>query len=97
MRIAVQADDGDEISIKADFVSAEQGIVTLEIENALYNSVLEIESVTLKLDKARELANALLSVVDSVEFIRIPSHPLIRELGAQLNAASSLPQSHLRG
>jgi hypothetical protein len=76
MRIAVQADDGDEISIKADFVSAEQGIVTLEIENALYNSVLEIESVTLKLDKARELANALLSVVDSVEFISIPSHPL---------------------
>ena len=64
MRIAIQADDGDEVSIKADFVAAEQGIVTLEIENALYNSALEIESVTLTLDKARELADALLSVVD---------------------------------
>ena len=41
MRICVQADDGDEVSIRADFVSIEQGIVTLEIENALYNSALE--------------------------------------------------------
>ena len=69
MRVAIQADDGDEVSIKADFVSAEQGIITLEIENALYNSALEIKSVTLTLDKARELADALLSVVDSIEFV----------------------------
>jgi hypothetical protein len=38
MRICVQADNGDEVSIKADFVAAEQGVVTLEIENALYSS-----------------------------------------------------------
>ena len=38
-------------------------------ENALYNSALEIKSVTLTLDKARELADALLSVVDSIEFV----------------------------
>jgi hypothetical protein len=31
MRIAIQADDGDEVSIKADFVSVEQAIITLEI------------------------------------------------------------------
>ena len=34
MRIAIQADDGDEVSIAADFVSVEQAIVTLEIETA---------------------------------------------------------------
>jgi hypothetical protein len=33
MRIAIQADDGDEVSVRADVVSIEQGIVTLEIEN----------------------------------------------------------------
>lgn len=47
MRIAVQADEGDEVSISADFVSIEQAVVTLEIENALYDSEIEIESVTL--------------------------------------------------
>jgi hypothetical protein len=46
MRIAIQADHGDEVSIKADFVSVEQGIITLEIENAIYNSENEIEAVT---------------------------------------------------
>jgi len=30
VRIAIQADDGDEVSIKADFVSVEQAVVTLE-------------------------------------------------------------------
>jgi hypothetical protein len=88
MHVAIQADDGDEVSIKADSISAEQGIVTLEIENALYNSTLEIESVTLTLDKARELANALLSVVDSIEFVGSRIHPFIRDLHTQLNAAS---------
>jgi hypothetical protein len=29
MRIAIQVDDGDEVSIKADFVSVEQTIVTV--------------------------------------------------------------------
>lgn len=88
MRIAIQADDGDEVSIKADFVSAEQGIVTLEIENALYNSALEIKSVTMTLEKARELANALLSVVASIEFISKSNDPLMQELHSQLGARS---------
>jgi hypothetical protein len=34
MRIAIQADDGDEVAIWADFLSVEQAIVTLEIEPA---------------------------------------------------------------
>jgi hypothetical protein len=76
MRIAIQADDGDEVSIKADFVSVEQAIVTLEIENALYNSEAEIESVTLTLDRARELAKALLAVAEAIEFVSTPRDPL---------------------
>jgi hypothetical protein len=73
MRIAIQADEGDEVSISADFVSAEQAIVTLEIENALYHSETQIEAVTLPLEKARELAKALLSVVEAIEFVRTPT------------------------
>jgi hypothetical protein len=56
MRIAVQADDGDEVAISADFVSAEQALITLEIENAIYEPKAECEAVTLTVDKARELA-----------------------------------------
>lgn len=80
MRIAIQADDGDEVSIKADFVSVEQAVVTLEIENALYNSETEIETVTLTLDKARELAKALLSVSEAIRFVSTPRDLLDREL-----------------
>jgi hypothetical protein len=87
MRICIQADDGDEVSIKADFVSAEQGVVTLEIENGLYASAIEIESVTLTLDKARELANALLSVADSIEFVSTRHHPSMQELRSPIDAS----------
>lgn len=73
MRIAVQADEGDEVCISADFVAVEQAVVTLEIENALYNSETEIEAVTLTIDRARELANALLSVVEAIEFVSTPT------------------------
>jgi hypothetical protein len=73
MRISVQADGGDEVSISADFISVEQATVTLEIENAFYDSQTELESVTLSIDKARELARALLSVVDAIEFVKAPS------------------------
>lgn len=76
MRIAVKADEGDEVSISADFISIEQAVVTLEIENTLYKSQIEIESVTLTIDKARELAKALLSVVEAIEFVRTPTNLL---------------------
>lgn len=88
MRIAVQADEGDEVSISADFVSIEQAVVTLEIENALYDSEIEIESVTLTIQKARELAKALLSVVEAIEFVRTPTNLI------QLDH-KFLPQSHV--
>jgi predicted secreted protein len=74
MRIAIQADEGDEVSISADYISAEQAIVTLEIENAIYNSEIEIEAVTLTIEKARELASALLSVIEAIEFVRTPTN-----------------------
>jgi hypothetical protein len=67
MRISIRADEGDEVSISADFISVEQGVVTMQIENALYNSEPEVETVTLTVDKARELAKALLSVVGAIE------------------------------
>jgi hypothetical protein len=73
MRIAVQADDGDEVSISADFLSVEQAIVTLEIENMLYSDAGGYDSVTLTIEKARELATALLSVADAVTSVSQPS------------------------
>jgi hypothetical protein len=93
MRIAIQADDGDEVSITADFVSVEQAIVTLEIENGIYNSEREIETVTLTIDRARELARALLSVVEAIEFVSTPRDLLDRELHLRSKGAwaSSLP------
>lgn len=80
MRIAVQADDGDEVSISADYLSVEQAIVTLEIENPLYSDVSEFESVTLTIGKARELAKALLSVADAIEAVCQPSTKSIGRL-----------------
>ena len=74
MRMVVQADEGDEVSIVADFLSVEQGVVTLEIENTLYKSGPEIEAVTLTIEKARELASALLSVIEAIEFVRTPTN-----------------------
>jgi hypothetical protein len=62
MRIAVQADDGDEIAITADFLSVEQATVTLEIENSLYNEVVEFDSVTLSIESVSEPAAELISL-----------------------------------
>ena len=76
MRIAVQADDGDQISICADFISAEQAVVTLEIENELYTTDSEFDLLTLTVEKARELAKALLSVAEAVEFVGTPGNLL---------------------
>lgn len=82
MRIAVQADNGDEVSICADFVSVEQAVVTLEIENRLYNDASELDSVTLSIDKARELAKALMCVSASIEYVRLPLTSIDRAVEA---------------
>ncbi len=77
MRIAVQADDGDEVAICADFLSVEQAIITLEIENMLYGELSEFDSVTLTVDKARELADALISVADAIASVSRPPTDVI--------------------
>ena len=49
----------------------------MEIENMLYGEV-ELDSVTLTIDKARELARALVSVADAIESVRgSPTDPLL--------------------
>jgi hypothetical protein len=70
MRIAVQADDGDELSICADFISIEQAVVTMEIANSIYNEGIDFDTVTLTTEKARELAKALISVADAIDVVR---------------------------
>ena len=74
MRIVVQADHGDAVAICADLLGVEQAVITLEVENQLYNAVSELETVTLTLDKARDLAAALLTVADDLELVR-RAHP----------------------
>ena len=59
MRISVQADEGDEVSICADFISVEQAIVTLEIENTFYNSQTELESVRCRPETGWNLGSAI--------------------------------------
>jgi hypothetical protein len=72
MRITVQADDGDTVSINTDGICAEQAVVILRVENPIYDSVAEFEEVTLTIDKARDLAWALLTAADAVEFVSAP-------------------------
>ena len=74
MRIVVQADHGDAVAICADLLGVEQAIITLEIENQLYTAISELETVTLTVDKARDLAAALLTVADDLELVR-RAHP----------------------
>lgn len=71
MRIAIKADNGDEAAIGASVVTSELALVTLETGGAQVNSRTEPEAVTLTVDKARELAKALTSVADAVEFVRM--------------------------
>ena len=92
MRIAIQADDGDAVSITADVISVEQAVVTLQIGNPIYDSVAELEAVTLTIEKARELAWSLLAVADAVEFVSTP----ITEILSALNH-SRRPYDKLSG
>ena len=76
MRITVQADDGDEVAISADVISAEQALVTLTIENSFYEPEGELESLKLTVENARELATALMSVADAIEFVNTSAESL---------------------
>ena len=66
MGIAVQADEGDEVSISADFISIEQARRQRWRLRSRFRFKIKIETVTLTIDKARELAKALLSMAEAI-------------------------------
>jgi|HubBroStandDraft_6_1064221.scaffolds.fasta_scaffold876812_1 hypothetical protein len=68
MRIKIQADDCDQTAISAEVVSAQLAFVTFKTESSRYPSK---EAVTLTGDDARELAKALLSAADAIDFMKI--------------------------
>jgi hypothetical protein len=97
MRITVQADDGDEVSISADVISAEQALLTLTIESTAYDSAQELESLTLTVEKARELAKALVSVAEAIEFVNAPAGSLdwpVDTADAAISRAASQQKAH---
>ena len=65
MRVIVCADDGDQIAIDADDVATEQAVIRLELQNPTYNETSEFECVTLTINRAREVAAALLTMSGS--------------------------------
>jgi hypothetical protein len=70
MRIFVKADYGDEAVVRANLVSGELGFVTLETGSVPIDAKIRPEAVTLTSDKARELAKALTSLADAIDFVR---------------------------
>lgn len=76
MRIVVRADDGDQITVKADDITAEQRIVTLEFHNLTFNEIEEFESIALTVDRARELATALATIAATVDDVTADSKPV---------------------
>jgi hypothetical protein len=68
MRIKIQANDCDQTAISAEVVSAQLAFVTFRTEGSRYHSK---EAVTLTGDDARELAKALLSAADAIDFMKI--------------------------
>ena len=76
---------------------SEQTIVTPEIENGNLQFRSEIETVTLTMDRARELARALLSVVEAIEFVAHQKSLLDRKLHSlSRGIESSIPPFNRR-
>ena len=73
MRVIVCADDGDQIAIDADDVATEQAVIRLGLQNPTYNESSEFEGVTLTINRARELAAALLTISEAIERYHNPS------------------------
>ena len=73
MRVIVCADDGDQIAIDADDVATEQAVIRLGLQNPTYNESSEFECVTLTINRARELAAALLTISEAIERYHNPS------------------------
>jgi hypothetical protein len=67
MMFVVCADDGDRIAVAVDDIETEQSVLRLELQNAAYGELSDLESITLPLQKARELADALTGMADAIE------------------------------
>jgi hypothetical protein len=75
MRIVVRADDGDQITVNVDDLATEQRIIRLELYNSMFNDIDDFETITLTIDRARELASAILCIADA--FGDEPIHQLL--------------------
>ncbi len=71
MLITVKANDGDPVLVRANLVSGELAHVTLvETRSVQIDAKIQPEAVALTADEARELAKALTSVADAIDFVR---------------------------
>jgi hypothetical protein len=68
MHIKIQANDCDQTAISAEVVSAQMAFVTFKTQKSRYHPK---DGVTLTGNDARELAKALLSAADAIDFMKI--------------------------
>lgn len=66
MRLLIQAEDGDLLTVAADQLGCEQGLVRVHLDNRIFQQT-ELDSFSLSFDQARKLAHALLSASLFVE------------------------------
>jgi hypothetical protein len=67
MQVIVRAEDGDQIAIAADEVATEQAVIKLGFEDPTFNELADFDGMTLTIQRARELASALLTIADAIE------------------------------
>ena len=89
MRIIVRADDGDQITVNADDIATEQRVVRLELHNLAFDEIEDFELVTMTVERARELARALLTIAEAVDDIEGASKPVLSDRLAQLVAGQT--------
>ena len=65
MRIIVSADDGDQITLNVDELATEQRLLHLEFRNVIFDEEAEL-TIAMPMERARELASAILSVADAL-------------------------------
>jgi hypothetical protein len=89
MRIIVRADDGDQITVNADDIATEQRIIRLELHNLAFNAVEDFELVTMTVERARELACALLTIAEAVDDIEGAGRPTVTDRHSQFAASQN--------
>lgn len=77
MRVTISADDGDEIAVVSDQLSAKQSVVRMELRNPSYDEAGDFDWVILSPGHARQLAHALIrasALIEGLPSGRIASH-----------------------